>query len=416
MPIFAEMSEGLNNITEGLSDKQKLAIAAAVGAGVCIGATGIIVYQRLSTNVSRSVGNRDINQQLSSLSQTIDSLRKDIEALKNGRSDVPLKSALRQTSKYRHLELDVDGYVISNSKLEAARPQTQDASSLELPPVEDRRRTLSQCSSFTTDSNSGTSTAYYSPFNSDEERLNVEEDYDRGLLSRVDQLMEGQVEQQEDALNLLLDNKDTMANSADFLWRLCKAQHLMSLTAGREGDNKKKQELVLAAVEDGKEALRLDELNGEAHKWFAIALGSRGEFGGVKEKILDGFEFKKHIDRAAELNPRDYIIHHLLGRFCYEVSKLSWLERKMAATLFAEPPSATLDEAVEHFLNAERMKPEGWKENRLFLGKCYIGLGDTPQAVDWLEKADSIQLVENSSGIQDRISQEEITKLLNKYR
>ena len=61
---------------------------------------------------------------------------------------------------------------------------------------------------------------------------------------------------------------------------------------------------MLAAVEDGKEALRLDELNGEAHKWFAIALGSRGEFGGVKEKILDGFEFKKHIDRAAELNPR----------------------------------------------------------------------------------------------------------------
>jgi len=409
MAIFAEMTA----ITEGLSDKQKLAIAAAVGAGVCIGATGIIVYQRLSANVSRSVGNRDINKQLSSLSQTIESLRKDIEALKSGRSDAPLKSALKQTSKYRHLELDVDGFVIGNSKLDPVKPQE---SSLELPSVEDRRRTLSQCSSFTTDSNSGTSTAYYSPFNSDEERLNVEEDYDRGLLSRVDQLMEGQAEQQEDALNILLDNKDTMATSADFLWRLCKAQHLMSLTAGRQGDNKRKQDLVLAAVEDGKEALRLDELNGEAHKWFAIALGSRGEFGGVKEKILDGFEFKKHIDRAAELNPRDYIIHHLLGRFCYEVSKLSWLERKMAATLFAEPPSATLDEAVEHFLNAERMKPEGWKENRLFLGKCYIGLGDTPQAIDWLEKADSIQLVENSSGIQDRISQEEITKLLNKYR
>ena len=44
MAIFAEMTA----ITEGLSDKQKLAIAAAVGAGVCIGATGIIVYQRLS--------------------------------------------------------------------------------------------------------------------------------------------------------------------------------------------------------------------------------------------------------------------------------------------------------------------------------------------------------------------------------
>ena len=60
----------------------------------------------------------------------------------------------------------------------------------------------------------------------------------------------------------------------------------------------------------------------EAHKWYAISLGSRGEFQGVKEKILDGFEFKKHIDAAAELNPGDHITQHLLGRFCYEVSQV----------------------------------------------------------------------------------------------
>ena len=35
---------------------------------------------------------------------------------------------------------------------------------------------------------------------------------------------------------------------------------------------------------------------------------------GIKEKILDGFEFKKHIDRAAELSPQDHTIRHLLGR------------------------------------------------------------------------------------------------------
>ena len=51
-------------------------------------------------------------------------------------------------------------------------------------------------------------------------------------------------------------------------------------------------------------------------------MGSRGEFQGVKEKILDGFEFKSHIDKAAELNPEDHITHHLLGRFCYEVSQV----------------------------------------------------------------------------------------------
>ena len=64
-----------------------------------------------------------------------------------------------------------------------------------------------------------------------------------------------------------------------------------------------------------------DETSSEAHKWFAIVLGSRGEYLGIKEKILDGFEFKKHIDRASELAPQDHTIRHLLGRWnltsCY---------------------------------------------------------------------------------------------------
>ena len=82
---------------------------------------------------------------------------------------------------------------------------------------------------------------------------------------------------------------------------------------------------VQEAVESGERALTLDQRNSEAHKWYAISLGSRGEFQGVKEKILDGFEFKKHIDLAAELNPGDHITHHLLGRFCFEVSQVSLL-------------------------------------------------------------------------------------------
>ena len=61
-------------------------------------------------------------------------------------------------------------------------------------------------------------------------------------------------------------------------------------------------------------------------------------------------------------------------RFCYEVAELSWWERKMAATLFADPPVATMEEAREHFIAAETLKPDGWIENRQFLAKCSINL------------------------------------------
>ena len=46
----------------------------------------------------------------------------------------------------------------------------------------------------------------------------------------------------------------------------------------------------------------------------------------------------------------------------------------MAATLFADPPVATMQEAREHFTAAETLKPDGWIENRQFLAKCNINL------------------------------------------
>ena len=64
----------------------------------------------------------------------------------------------------------------------------------------------------------------------------------------------------------------------------------------------------------------------------------------------------------------------------------------MASTLFADPPTASLPEARKHFLQAERLKPDGWKENRLFLAKCHLGEGNYNEAVIWLDKADSIPL------------------------
>jgi hypothetical protein len=70
------------------------------------------------------------------------------------------------------------------------------------------------------------------------------------------------------------------------------------------------------------QALTLDESHAEAHKWFAVTVGSRGEFLGVNERIEAGSLFKKHVDKALALQPRDPYLHYLLGRFNYEVNIL----------------------------------------------------------------------------------------------
>ena len=105
-----------------------------------------------------------------------------------------------------------------------------------------------------------------------------------------------------------------LCQNSEFLWRLCKAIYLNASSLGVAGDTEGKQRLVLEAVTYGESAIRCNENSSESHKWYAIAVGSRAEFVGIKEKILDGFEFKKHVDKAAELSPHDHTIQHLLGR------------------------------------------------------------------------------------------------------
>jgi len=75
------------------------------------------------------------------------------------------------------------------------------------------------------------------------------------------------------------------------------------------------------------------------------------------------------------------------------VATLSWIERKVAGTLFAEPPTATYPEAVEHCLKAESLSPMPWKENRLLLAKCHINQGNYHDAVSWLHLASQVPVV-----------------------
>lgn len=76
---------------------------------------------------------------------------------------------------------------------------------------------------------------------------------------------------------------------------------------------------VIAAYDYAAQALQLDEESADVHKWFGILAGAKGEFLSVKERIHNGKLFKTHIDQALQIKPKDATLHHLLGRFCYEV-------------------------------------------------------------------------------------------------
>lgn len=76
-----------------------------------------------------------------------------------------------------------------------------------------------------------------------------------------------------------------------------------------------------------------------------------------------------------------------MGHWCFAFAELPWYQRKVAAMIFASPPTATYEEALAFFLKAEEVDPNFYSKNLLMLGKTYIAMKDTLKAVQWLSKA-----------------------------
>lgn len=211
----------------------------------------------------------------------------------------------------------------------------------------------------------------------------------------------------EEADNLQLRGLvDTYPDNVDVVWRYARSCYKYSNCTTDANVRK----AVICAGIDACEKL-LATPNADLHKWCAILVGVNGDFLPIAEKIQNGYRFKEHVLKALEIRPNDADLHHLLGRFRYEVANLGWIERKIAATLFSEPPSASYEDAIDSFRKAEDFAVKVNLENRLFLSKCYIALGNYELACQWLEKLCDLSVTnENEERIQN-----EARQLLAKY-
>ncbi|XP_054620983.1 regulator of microtubule dynamics protein 1 isoform X2 [Dunckerocampus dactyliophorus] len=212
----------------------------------------------------------------------------------------------------------------------------------------------------------------------------------------------------EKLYQLLLQYKHS--DNAEFLWRLARASRDMSVLP--DTDAGKKQQLVYEAFEYAKKALEKDDTCFAAHKWYAICISDVGDYEGVKVKIGNSYVIREHLERALQLNPKDATSLHILGYWCFAFAELPWYQRKVAAVIFASPPTSTYEEALQFFLQAEQVDPNFYSKNLLMLGKTYMALKDEQQAVLWLNKAKDYP----AHTLEDKQVHQEAVELLKKFR
>ena len=132
--------------------------------------------------------------------------------------------------------------------------------------------------------------------------------------------------------------------------------------------------------------------NAYVHKWYAIAVSNTSGYEGTKATIEKSLVVKEHFAKAAELNPLDATTRHALGLWYWEVASLSWAKRKLAAAVFASPPTGTYDEALSHFQLAEGISPGFYIRNRLMIAKCQLQLRDKAGAKKWAKLATELPI------------------------
>lgn len=175
-----------------------------------------------------------------------------------------------------------------------------------------------------------------------------------------------------------LTGPDVDGTSVPILWRKARACYDMADT--KPDDKKWKEQWYRDGLGFAKAALDNSASNPSygAHKWYSILLSAVGDFSSTKEKIQNSFEIKNHALKALELKPKDPTTLHLIGRWCYSVAGIGWMERKIAAAAFGTPPESSYAEAVEYFSQAN--ESHKWPTNLYYLGLALEGAGDKAKA------------------------------------
>ncbi|ELK14774.1 Regulator of microtubule dynamics protein 2 [Pteropus alecto] len=197
------------------------------------------------------------------------------------------------------------------------------------------------------------------------------------LLLKADNLRLNESSKME-SFELLCDHKEKFRDEIEFIWRFVRAYGDMCELST---NTQEKKHYANIGKTLGEKAITRAPMNGRCHLWYAVLCGYVAEFEGLQNKINYGYRFK--------------------------VSKLSWIEKKMSATLFGKIPSSTIQEALKHFLKVEELHPGFSKSNYMFLAKCYRDLEQVDNATKFCNLAVLLPCITK----EDKDAQKEVTKI-----
>ena len=196
--------------------------------------------------------------------------------------------------------------------------------------------------------------------------------------------------------------KEALKLAPQNLTALTRCSEICSSIGNRETTSKTRDAYYNAAMLYAQTAIKLYPDNDLSNVSMAIAMGRMALTKSGKEKIASVKDLKFYAEKAIKANANNFKAWHILGKWHYEVSNLSGLERGAAKLLFGALPAASFATAVSCYEKAKALN-SNFILNYLELAKAYKKTGDKAKAIAILT---AMQNIKNNAADDVRIKEE----------
>ncbi|MBC8191778.1 MAG: hypothetical protein ISR87_14150 [Candidatus Marinimicrobia bacterium] len=210
----------------------------------------------------------------------------------------------------------------------------------------------------------------------------------------------------EATMKLLKAAEELDGQNEEVIWKISRGY--FDFADRKPNDTEYKKKYIYDGRTYAEKALALNDKSAGGHKWYAIHHGQIGEAEGTEQKIKNSYGMRDHTMLAIKYDPSNAGNYHVMGRWHYALSDLSWLERQVASIIYATPPEASFEEALEFFKKAHELDKKDIR-NMLYIGYCYDELDNEKEAADWFNMA----INANATSESDRGLQAEAKEALD---
>jgi len=195
------------------------------------------------------------------------------------------------------------------------------------------------------------------------------------------------------------------------LTALCKASELYSKLGKRQSGKENQKKYYNSAKDYAQKALQANSNSSEANFVMSVALGRVALLSSGDEKIKAIKDIKTYAEKSIRFDPSNFKGYHVLGKWHYEVSNLSAVEKWLVRVTFGALPEASLGDAIRNYEKSKQLNPS-FLLNYLELARSYHRDDKDKKAIEMLEAL--LKLPDASS--DDATIRREAQKLLQEYK